>query len=145
MLLMKKALYPLIKSSIQYRQKNPLLFHYEESFFLTVRSGLWGRKLTQHFVKFLHNCHSRLSTFVTIIPTIPLLATNCHSISGKKSLSESERIKNEESRELQCFQMRGKFSFWTCPTPNQTQMNKPYDEVLGAAQLTKQIKADKSM
>ena len=34
------------------------------------------------FVKFLNNSHLRLTPLVTIIPTIPLLATYCHSISG---------------------------------------------------------------
>ena len=35
------------------------------------------------FVKFLNNSHSSLTPLVTIIPTIPLLVTYCHSISGK--------------------------------------------------------------
>ena len=28
-------------------------------------------------------------------------------------------------RELQCFQMRENSVFWTCPTPNQTEMKNP--------------------
>ena len=57
---MKKALYPLIKSSIQYRQKNPLLFHYEESFFLTVYQGLAPEPGWRLFVSRLWNILHRL-------------------------------------------------------------------------------------
>ena len=87
---------------------------------------IWNVLKWEHFLIFLNIF--RKAFFLKYPPLKPNTKLKIGFVWVLTSLMMPGMIEHYTSahRELQCFQMRENSVFWTCPTPNQTEMKNPW-------------------